>query len=504
MDPTLRQRLGEIVEPIAMRHGLARAREQRATAIRSAIPLLIVVPAVYAIAALVLRSVGVDFSLPIWLVVLLTLALPALVYAIVRAGQGSHVHVDRRHVLSRLDDALGLSDRMTAAWEFTNEAHPTPMMQAAIEDARTRVEAARAFRVDETAVPLVDPALVSRYGALAIVLVIVAALLPLHTRDDGVVVVPNGDGEVTDVAKDERDAPIASILPPERPREEPRAERPRSESASDSKRGDEGVTEKTQKQSRGSEGTGKSSAAQSTTGQSAGEGASTEAAQPTKGENAKKSEKKLKPPKDQAPKRKKSKKPEGDKKSVATTGQGKGKGSSRSPTASEWSSKDQSVAEDEEELEDEDEVDDEDDESEARGGLQPSLRQRKPPVNRDLSIGFGGGKPPPSANGRGGPGLPKKQRGVAQLVLGIPYPDQITGKPNKGRTKVTQERIDPQAQDAAPLDAMSRLPRSSNLGPLSRPVLLPWMQDVVRSYGLSIANATTTATKENDNGNVDR
>ena len=120
--------------------------------------------------------------------------------------------------------------------------------------------------------------------------------------------------------------------------------------------------------------------------------------------------------------------------------------------------------------------------SQIRGGLQPSLRQRKPPVNRDLNLSFGGGKPPPHANGRGGPGLPKKQRGVAQLVLGIPYPDQISGQPNPGRTKVTQERIEPQAQKSDPISAAAQRARSAPVGPLARPVLTPWMQDIIRAY----------------------
>ena len=61
------------------------------------------------------------------------------------------------------------------------------------------------------------------------------------------------------------------------------------------------------------------------------------------------------------------------------------------------------------ELEEEDDVDDDESESEARGGLQPNLRDRRPPVNRDLSIGFGN-RANPDANGRGGPSQRKKSR----------------------------------------------------------------------------------------------
>ena len=126
-------------------------------------------------------------------------------------------------------------------------------------------------------------------------------------------------------------------------------------------------------------------------------------------------------------------------------------------------------------------MDDEFDNSDARGGLQPALRDRKPPVNRDLSIGFGN-MSNPDANGRGGPGTRKKSRGVASLVLGVPIPDHIKGRPNPGKTKITQERVEPQPEDIASVKASPRRPRGTPAGHLSNPELAPWMQDLVRAY----------------------
>ena len=85
---------------------------------------------------------------------------------------------------------------------------------------------------------------------------------------------------------------------------------------------------------------------------------------------------------------------------------------------------------DDDEIDEEDEIEDEDESEEARGGVQPSLRDRKPPVNRDLRIGFGNQKNP-DANGRGGPSAQKKSRGVASLVLGVsdPRPREGAGEP---------------------------------------------------------------------------
>ena len=77
-------------------------------------------------------------------------------------------------------------------------------------------------------------------------------------------------------------------------------------------------------------------------------------------------------------------------------------------------------------------------------GLQPNMRDRRPAANRDLTIGFGN-EPNPDANGRGGPSEQKKSRGVASLVLGVPIPDHVKGPPNPGRTKITQERVQPRA-----------------------------------------------------------
>ena len=126
---------------------------------------------------------------------------------------------------------------------------------------------------------------------------------------------------------------------------------------------------------------------------------------------------------------------------------------------SDWASTSQAATPDDEDLEEEDEVDDEEEEQESRGGVQPNMRDRRTPVNRDLQIGFGTNRPNPDANGRGGPGGQKKSRGVASLVLGVPIPDRVNGQPNKGRIRITQQRITPEAEQSDPVAAQDRLPR---------------------------------------------
>ena len=175
------------------------------------------------------------------------------------------------------------------------------------------------------------------------------------------------------------------------------------------------------------------------------------------------------------PKPQKDKESDADDKKVedesgATAGRGSSGGSSRNPASTDWASKDRTETADNEEFEQEEEVDDEDSESEARGGLQPNLRDRRPPVNRDLGIGFGN-QASPDANGRGGPGERKKSRGVAGLVLGVPIPDHVKGQPNPGRVKVNQERVQPQGEEMPGDTAEDRGRRSSPAGHLSERTL---------------------------------
>ena len=176
------------------------------------------------------------------------------------------------------------------------------------------------------------------------------------------------------------------------------------------------------------------------------------------------------------------KKPAGEE-SGSTAGRGSSKGSNKNPVTSDWKSKDLVTTDEDEEIEDDEDVEDEESDSEARGGMQPRLRDRKPPVSRDLTIGFGN-QSDDDANGRGGPSQQKKSRGTASLVLGVPIPDRIKGQPNPGKTKVTQERVEAKPEDSESVDAGDRGARASAIGPLAPREMTAWMRDLVRSYFL--------------------
>ena len=76
----------------------------------------------------------------------------------------------------------------------------------------------------------------------------------------------------------------------------------------------------------------------------------------------------------------------------------------------------------------------------------------------------------------------KKSRGVASLVLGVPIPDHIKGRPNAGKTKITQERVEPKVEDSTAATATARSPRKAPFGHFANPELAPWMRDLIRTY----------------------
>ena len=81
---------------------------------------------------------------------------------------------------------------------------------------------------------------------------------------------------------------------------------------------------------------------------------------------------------------------------------------------------------------------------------------------------------------------------MASLVLGVPIPDRIKGRPGPGRTKVTQERIQPEAEETANVAASQRTPRVHPEGSLSALDLEPWLQGVVTRYFLGLRREPDT------------
>ena len=255
-------------------------------------------------------------------------------------------------------------------------------------------------------------------------------------------------------------------------------------------------------------GSGRSSGAQSTSGAGPSRGAPSNQSQESDEREPKEPKEQrtpeARPPADQPPRDPRT----AEEDSGATAGMGSARGSNRNPTASNWQSRDQQGTPDEEDIDDDTDIEDEDEEQENRGGMQPNLRDRKPPVSRDLRIGFGNNANP-DANGRGGPSEQKKSRGTASLVLGVPVPDRVKGQPNPGRTRITQERVEPREEDAGATAAEERVPRAMPSGPVARASLQPWMRSLVSDYfdsyfqgiqdqDLAAGEATQRASEESD------
>ena len=480
----VRVELSDLARPVArdLRRGLVQQETRR---LRGLVGPTLAFPVAYLFLAMLLAPLGISLHLPWYVLVLLTPVFPCG-RVLLRWHQAQRQRVADAVALRAIDRELQLADRMATAHEFVELEHPDGFQLAAIRDAQQRIQAARAARPSR---PLVDPDSPRKLllagvaaGALLWFASLVTVTAPVAVAS------PDGERQVAVVAPKPIEQPrdLANQPDPQPKTSEQRTPRKAQKDSNSSSASEDEAPSDASRRGKNPIGSGRSAEARAAAGGGSERGQPSNQAQSTKGEKSPKpkAKKKSKAKKDAAEKTEDQKKPPQE--SGSTMGRGSGKGSSKSPTASPWSAKDQVVSDDEQDPEEDEEVDDENDESKARGGVQPNLRQRKPPVNRDLQISMGSGKPQDDANGRGGPGGPKKQRGVAQLVLGVTFPDHISAKPNPGMSKITQERIEPQAQQGDSITGEGRGARAAPMGHLSRRVLSPWMQDLVRSFYLSL------------------
>jgi hypothetical protein len=471
--------------------------------------LLLLAPAL-AVAVVGLGWVlGQPWKLPLGLVLVLC-PLPPLHYLGYHFVQLWRQEKGRRAGLAVFDEALDLKDRLQTADEFLAIARPTPFMEAAIADAGAAVERASQAPLDwDWGKPWGELRRLALFSTLAAFLLVTGVFLPTASRTGAAPDRPGGGspglaGKLPLPPATKPPVPAPRAMDPSGPKEERPEEQvrkgPKGEPAPAK------INENPSNQLAGRDKISVGTSEGGQTSQAASAGRSSQS-QGMPGSQAPSS-----PPEEQRETTRKDVKPgkempaetatrKVEDQSGATAGRGSSGGSSRNPAATDWASKDRTEAADNEEFEQEQDVDDEDSESEARGGLQPNLRDRRPPVNRDLSIGFGN-MASEDSNGRGGPGDRKKSRGVAALVLGVPVPDQVKGQPNPGRVKVTQERIQPQGEDMPAAAAADRGRRNSPAGHLSERTLDSSMKRIVRDYFLKTqaADARASETQVLENG----
>lgn len=487
--PTFHARLAAVIDRV--REPLLEQRVVNACgpALESAAPLLLAVPLCYGCASLLrfLNGSPAGAAHAPW-VIALTMLVP-LVWLVLQLVWVRMQPIDPRAALAEIDLATGAEERLLTAYEFGARSALTAFEQAAIDDALPHLDRALTTPI---AVPRGQVHVARRTlrpmiaAAIALPLCLWLARLE-HAATPGVAspgaVAPTASH---DVARAPGDPPAPPrTAPPERTAtERGHAEADARSTAATARSFATGLAQRV-KESEGKTGAGQSSNAESISGQSDSQGVPTNQAQATRSaadnklaaHTAKKQ--KPTPPAVTAPRK------ELEESSGATAGRGASGGSNKNPASTDWASKDQVTSSDDEKLESDEGIEDESEDSSARGGVQPSLRDRRPPVSRDLQIGFGNGKSP-DANGRGGPSARKKSRGTASLVLGVPIPDRIKGQPNPGKTKITQERVQPRAEDAEAQSAQARTPRDARIGKLAQPDLPPWMQQLVRTYFLTL------------------
>ena len=460
--------------------------------LRQALPAilasLVLVPLGVCLVQFVQRIAGVAPWRPGAAMLLAAMALTAAGFGWLVAAWSRRQSVDRRAALGLFDQAVGAGERLVTADALLARPAPGPFAQAAIEDARWFLKPA------QSATPILPPAPRPTSSlprgmlfAGAAVALLFAALHPRGPAPSGHAGIDTADApyRIPDLrAEVEPREPPPEDAPGQQPDRERAAERPPTKAADAAAAAEPSELPQQVVRKEGRGGAGRSAQAQGSRGDSDARGSPTQQGQPSPKPPVVR--KPLPPRKKRAPKPRK----EGEddqpesragEESGTTAGRGSSRGSNKNAVTSDWKSKDQVTTEEDEDIEDDEEVEDEEVDSEARGGVQPNLRDRKPPVSRDLTIGFGN-QPNPNANGRGGPSQPKKSRGTASLVLGVPIPDRIKGQPNPGKTKVTQERVEPRRERAPGARAEARTPRAGPTGPLARPELEPWMQTLLREW----------------------
>ena len=391
--------------------------------------------------------------------------IPYAAYVLFETIEAMTYRPTRGEAISRVDLELGLHDRLRIADEFMGAAHRDPFMDAAVADAEKHLTSALAHEfADHARHPEpVGPAM----PVAAFLMLLLALMLSPAAEGDGVRAGIETARHVGETAEQSESRPARerAHVPPDAvdtpappPAEAAPQQDPSNVSGSklDSKRG----TPATGRTARTG---GSGSQARSAESSGSPSAAGRASAQPLKKQSKEsKPRRKKKPKKTRVSPRKKPQQNSG-----ATSGSARSSGASKNPTASPWKTRDTPPDQlDEAEAEDQ-EVEDESEDSESRGGMQPNLRSKKPPANRDLAIGFGN-RANRRSNGRGGASPQKKSRGTASLVLGVPVPDHIKGQPNPGMTKVTRERGEPEREQADEVRAGVRKPRSTPAGAVPR------------------------------------
>jgi hypothetical protein len=485
------------------------------TAIAANIPvafsLLLIIPTVGLLMQGVRYFSGLQAGsiFPLWVWVGLTALVP-LAWLFYKAAT-LQITIDRQRALLATDKQLGSAERITTADEFMRQPTADGFMMAAVDDASewakrgcvAKLASSQARKHDHRVAWFAVPG-----SAILIALVI---FVGQFTRPPKL-----ADVELPGKTPQLKETAGVTESAPEEPQEDPAEEtdqevpkdllkKPRKQKAVNRQGDANAAIPDNAEESDGKLNEGETRESKQSSNPSSARGAPSASGQPSNSDETPKPRKKKKKKSKPEREREKKEREEEEKPSGASSGQGSSKGSDNNAAPSDWASTSQAATPEDDNVEDEEDVDDEEEEQESRGGVQPNMRDRRTPVNRDLQIGFGNPRPNPDANGRGGPSGQKKSRGVASLVLGVPIPDRVNGQPNKGRIRITQQRITPELEESDPVNAQERSALNGPVGPIHRPELEPWLQNLVRKYFLDQREKAPLKTPEkvNDTTNPD-
>ncbi len=410
---------------------------------------------------------------------LLVMLLPYALAVTVRVLKDVFLTVEDADAFGVIDRELGLKDRMAAAADFLERDATSPFMEAAIEDARCRLDVALH---GELSAPQPVVSMHSRTWGWAVgaaALLGLAFLIPAGSGGEKRPAASSVRGVASRPPTREENERGASDKPLATEEESPRPEShtPPMQRPSEGKEASTTNPEGKPRRTRGRTKSGEAARAGAPTGGAEARGEPSDQGRPAKGAGKPKTRRPKRPGAEKPARRARKKRVEEP--SGATMGQGASGGAHRNPVASEWSSKDKVPPGVDQPADEDEDVDDESEAETARGGLQPHLRDRRPPPSRDLGIGFGNQA---GGDGRGGPGQRKKSRGTASLVLGVPIPDHVKGQVNPGTTKITQERVEPQPEDAPRSRAMKRDPRKGAAAGRWRRPWTPWTGRLVKRW----------------------
>lgn len=483
------------------------------TAMRANLPvafgLLLVAPAIGLLLQFIRYYAGFQAGLifPVWGWVVLTVAVPCI-WMVYKAAT-LKLTVERRRALLAADRQIGAAERITTADDFMRRESSNGFMQAAVADASAWVKQGTEAKLE--GLQSDPPKLRLAWVAFPVSAVLLAVLFFMgqFTRALGVADLGDAPGvnSLNELAGDselEEDETVEKPVEKEKNEEQKLAsKKPRKQKAVNRQGESNSAIPDNAEDSEGKLNEGETRESQQSSNPSSARGAPSASGQPSKSDDTQKPRKRKKKTAKPAKDREKKEREQEEKPSGASSGQGSSKGSDNNAAPSDWASTSQAATPEDDNVEEEDDVDDEEEEQESRGGVQPNMRDRRTPVNRDLQIGFGNARPNPDANGRGGPSGQKKSRGVASLVLGVPIPDRVNGQPNKGRIRITQQRITPEVEESDMVDAQNRQPRNGSVGPIHHPEFEPWLQNLVREYFLDQRERTPlrAVEKENDKTN---